>query len=135
MRWVFAVARGVHPESSAKILQARRQTEAALEQYMALKAPAIRGGASRLTDLLMFVIGPLQAIAQSMAEDMLISKVIGLTHLDKLMEELILIDDEPRSTLSFTCSFKFPVHASFYFSWKLACRQHSLRSTFKRQAI
>uniref|UniRef100_A0A914W4M7 Uncharacterized protein n=1 Tax=Plectus sambesii TaxID=2011161 RepID=A0A914W4M7_9BILA len=90
------VARGVQPESSAKILQARRQTEAALEQYIGLKTPSTTGGVSRLTDLLMFVLSPLQATAQSMAEDMLISKVIGLTNLDKLMEELILIDDEPR---------------------------------------
>jgi len=90
------VARGVQRESSSKILQARRQTKAALEQYMALKAPSTAGGVSRLTDLLMFVLCPLQAIAQSMAEDMLISKIVGLTNLDKLMEELILIDEEPR---------------------------------------
>ncbi|CAD5233879.1 unnamed protein product [Bursaphelenchus xylophilus] len=87
------VARGLSNESVMKVLDTRRRIFSALEFY----AKSRHGeNSSRVGDLTFFILSPLQSLARSISEDILVSKLSGMARIDMLMEELILEDTEPK---------------------------------------
>uniref|UniRef100_A0A9J2Q5Z2 NR LBD domain-containing protein n=1 Tax=Ascaris lumbricoides TaxID=6252 RepID=A0A9J2Q5Z2_ASCLU len=78
------------------VLSTRRQIFAALEHYLDTKIPS---DANRLGDLTFFILSPLQTLANMISEDILVSKLSGVAHLDQLMEELILSDTDEQKIL------------------------------------
>ena len=88
------VARGLSNENVMKVLDTRRRLFSALEHYTRVKNPA---DTNRIGDLTFFILGPLQSLAKSISEDVLVTKLSGMARIDLLMEELILEDTEPKS--------------------------------------
>ncbi|KAI6192911.1 hypothetical protein M3Y99_01907500 [Aphelenchoides fujianensis] len=87
------VARGLSNESVMKVLDTRRRIFSALEHYVRTKQPYDQ---CRVGDLTFFILSPLQGLAKSISEDVLLSKLSGIAELDTLMEELMLEDTEPK---------------------------------------
>lgn len=83
------VAKGLSSGSVMQVLATRRQIFSALEHYVDTKIP---GDANRIGDLTFFILSPLQSLANMISEDILVSKLSGVAHIDQLMEELILAD-------------------------------------------
>uniref|UniRef100_A0A915BGI0 Nuclear hormone receptor family member nhr-35 n=1 Tax=Parascaris univalens TaxID=6257 RepID=A0A915BGI0_PARUN len=90
------VAKGLSSGSVMHVLSTRRRIFAALEHYLDTKIPS---DASRLGDLTFFILSPLQTLANMISEDILVSKLSGVAHLDQLMEELILSDTDEQKIL------------------------------------
>lgn len=88
------VARGLNGDSVMKVLQTRRKIFAALENYIDSKTPR---DANRIGDLTFFILSPLQSLAKSLSEDVLMTKMSGAARIDQLMEELILEDTDPKA--------------------------------------
>jgi hypothetical protein len=88
------VARGLSNESVMKVLQTRRQLFGALEHYIRNKTPVDQ---NRIGDLTFFILSPLQSLAKSISEDVLVTKLSGMARVDLLMEELILEDTEDKA--------------------------------------
>ncbi|VDK18090.1 unnamed protein product [Anisakis simplex] len=91
------VAKGLSSSSVMHVLSTRRQIFSALEHYVTSKIPA---DPNRLGDLTFFILSPLQTLANMISEDLLVSKLSGVAHLDQLMEELILCDPGEQKVLS-----------------------------------
>ncbi|KHN77779.1 Nuclear hormone receptor family member nhr-35 [Toxocara canis] len=91
------VAKGLTNGSVMHVLSTRRQIFAALEHYVNTKIPS---DANRLGDLTFFILSPLQTLANMISEDILVSKLSGVAHLDQLMEELILSDTDEQKMFS-----------------------------------
>jgi hypothetical protein len=87
------VAKGLSNESVMKVLDTRRKIFASLENYTKNKMPK---DPNRLGDLTFFILSPLQSLAKSISEDVLVAKLSGVARIDQLMEELILEDSEPK---------------------------------------
>lgn len=87
------VAKGLSNESVMKVLDTRRRIFSALEHYIKSKREM---DSSRIGDLTFFILSPLQSLAKSISEDILVSKLSGMARIDMLMEELILEDTEPK---------------------------------------
>jgi len=87
------VARGLNGDSVMKVLQTRRKIFAALENYINSKTP---NDPNRIGDLTFFILSPLQSLAKSLSEDVLMTKMSGAARIDQLMEELILEDTDPK---------------------------------------
>lgn len=88
------VARGLSNENVMKVLDTRRRLFSALEYYVRTKNPA---DPNRIGDLTFFILSPLQSLAKSISEDVLVTKLSGMARVDLLMEELILEDTEPKA--------------------------------------
>uniref|UniRef100_A0A7E4V311 Nuclear receptor domain-containing protein n=1 Tax=Panagrellus redivivus TaxID=6233 RepID=A0A7E4V311_PANRE len=87
------VARGLSRESVMKVLQTRRKIFTSLEHYVntkTIKDP------HRVGDLTFFILSPLQSLAKSMSEDVLMSKMSGVARIERIMEELILEDSDAK---------------------------------------
>ncbi|KAI1722930.1 ligand-binding domain of nuclear hormone receptor domain-containing protein [Ditylenchus destructor] len=76
-----------------KVLRTRRKIFAALHEYTQKKFPR---EPDRIGDLTFFILSPLQSLAKSVSEDVLVTKLSGVARIDQLMEELILEDTEPK---------------------------------------
>lgn len=87
------VAKGLNGDSVMKVLQTRRKIFAALENYINSKTPK---DPNRIGDLTFFILSPLQSLAKSLSEDVLMTKMSGAARIDQLMEELILEDTDPK---------------------------------------
>ncbi|VDD89992.1 unnamed protein product [Enterobius vermicularis] len=85
------VARGLSSESRNKILESRRQVFDALQYYVNNKIPS---DPNRIGDLTFFILSPLQTLANTISEDILVSKLAGVARIDQLMEELILAEGD-----------------------------------------
>lgn len=81
------VARGLSNENVMKVLDTRRRIFSALEHYVRAKNPA---DTHRIGDLTFFILSPLQSLAKSISEDVLVTKLSGMARIDLLMDELIL---------------------------------------------
>lgn len=88
------VTRGLSNENVMKVLDTRRRLFSALEHYVHAKNPT---EPSRIGDLVFFILSPLQSLAKSISEDVLVTKLSGMARVDLLMEELILEDTEPKT--------------------------------------
>ncbi|KAH7710998.1 Protein NHR-35 b [Aphelenchoides avenae] len=89
------VARGLSNESIMKVLETRRKIFASLQSYVDNKIPR---DANRIGDLTFFILSPLQSLAKSISEDVLVAKLSGVARIDMLMEELILEDNDPKES-------------------------------------
>ncbi|KAI6209772.1 hypothetical protein M3Y96_00256100 [Aphelenchoides besseyi] len=87
------VARGLSNESVMKVLDTRRRIFNALEHYVRTKTPV---DINRVGDLTFFILSPLQGLAKSISEDVLLTKMSGIAQIDLLMDELMLEDTEPK---------------------------------------
>ncbi|KAI6205041.1 Zinc finger and Nuclear hormone receptor domain containing protein [Aphelenchoides besseyi] len=87
------VARGLSNESVMKVLDTRRRIFNALEHYVRTKTPV---DLNRVGDLTFFILSPLQGLAKSISEDVLLTKMSGIAQIDLLMDELMLEDTEPK---------------------------------------
>ncbi|KAK0401552.1 hypothetical protein QR680_015850 [Steinernema hermaphroditum] len=87
------VAKGLSAQSYQKILNTRRAIYKALEFYENTKIPKPNEG--RMGDILFTMLSPLQTFANMVSEDVLVTKLSGVAHLDRLMEELILAGSGP----------------------------------------
>uniref|UniRef100_A0A914C5D3 Uncharacterized protein n=1 Tax=Acrobeloides nanus TaxID=290746 RepID=A0A914C5D3_9BILA len=87
------VAKGLSNESVMKVLETRRKIFAALENYVKNKVPQ---DPNRIGDLTFFILSPLQSLAKTISEDVLVTKLSGVARIDMLMEELILEDSDPK---------------------------------------
>uniref|UniRef100_A0AC34F757 NR LBD domain-containing protein n=1 Tax=Panagrolaimus sp. ES5 TaxID=591445 RepID=A0AC34F757_9BILA len=85
------VAKGLSGESVMKVLQTRRKIYASLEHYVNSKSVK---DPSRVGDLTFFILSPLQSLAKSLSEDVLMTKMSGVARIDHLMEELVLEDSD-----------------------------------------
>jgi hypothetical protein len=85
------VAKGLSGESVMKVLQTRRKIFASLEHYINTKSVK---DPSRIGDLTFFILSPLQSLAKSLSEDVLMTKMSGVARIDHLMEELVLEDSD-----------------------------------------
>jgi hypothetical protein len=88
------VARGLSNENVMKVLDTRRRIFASLEHHVRTKRPM---DPNRIGDLTFFILSPLQSLAKSISEDVLVTKLSGMARVDLLMEELILEETEPKS--------------------------------------
>ncbi|TKR73321.1 hypothetical protein L596_020643 [Steinernema carpocapsae] len=87
------VAKGISRQSYQKVLNTRRAIYKALEFYENTKIPKPAEG--RIGDILFTMLSPLQTFANMVSEDVLVTKLSGVAHLDRLMEELILAGSGP----------------------------------------
>uniref|UniRef100_A0A1I7YZK5 Nuclear receptor domain-containing protein n=1 Tax=Steinernema glaseri TaxID=37863 RepID=A0A1I7YZK5_9BILA len=87
------VAKGLSVQSYHKVLNTRRAIYKALEFYENTKIPKPAEG--RMGDILFTMLSPLQTFANMVSEDVLVTKLSGVAHLDRLMEELILAGSGP----------------------------------------
>ena len=85
------VAKGLSGESVLKVLQTRRKIFATLEHYINSKSVK---DLNRIGDLTFFILSPLQSLAKSLSEDVLMTKMSGVARIDHLMEELVLEDSD-----------------------------------------
>jgi hypothetical protein len=85
------VAKGLSGESVMKVLQTRRKIFASLEHYINTKSVK---DPHRIGDLTFFILSPLQSLAKSLSEDVLMTKMSGVARIDHLMEELVLEDSD-----------------------------------------
>ncbi|KAK5971797.1 hypothetical protein GCK32_020713, partial [Trichostrongylus colubriformis] len=74
------------------VLNTRRRIFSALEHYVRTRKHDEK---TRLGDLTLFVLSPL--LANSICEDILVTKLSGVARLDVLMEELMLADAEEQN--------------------------------------
>nr|CDJ83057.1 Zinc finger and Nuclear hormone receptor domain containing protein [Haemonchus contortus] len=88
------VAKGLSPLAVTTVLNTRRRIFSALEHYVRTRKHDER---TRLGDLTLFVLSPLSSLANSICEDILVSKLSGVARLDVLMEELMLADAEEQN--------------------------------------
>uniref|UniRef100_A0A914W768 NR LBD domain-containing protein n=1 Tax=Plectus sambesii TaxID=2011161 RepID=A0A914W768_9BILA len=91
------VARKVSAEGADRIHTIRRQLCTVLEHYVTENKPNQYG---RTNDLLLFFIGPLQALSSMLAEDIFITKLAGLAEIDKLIERLYLCTGDSDNILA-----------------------------------
>ncbi|VDN51799.1 unnamed protein product [Dracunculus medinensis] len=85
------VAKGLSKNTVMHVLSTRRKIFNALESYLVNQIPQ---DPNRLGDLTFFILSPLQSLAKMISEDILVSKLSGVAHIGKLMEELILADSD-----------------------------------------
>ncbi|MFH4984387.1 hypothetical protein AB6A40_011096 [Gnathostoma spinigerum] len=98
------VAKGLTSTSVMQVLAARRRIYNALEHYVRSKALS---DPNRLGDLMYFILPPLQLLANIISEDVLVSKLSGMAHIDQLMEELILVDTDRKMLSRFPNDFYY----------------------------
>lgn len=91
------VAKGLSSPSVMKVLDTRRKIFAGLESYIRKKKP---NDTTRIGDLTFFILSPLNSLASSISEDILVTKLSGVARLDVLMEELILVDANEQKNIS-----------------------------------
>ncbi|CAI4227356.1 unnamed protein product [Auanema sp. JU1783] len=91
------VAKGLSPHSVLKVLETRRRIFSALESYVRKNKPS---DVSRIGDLTFFVLTPLTSLANSVSEDVLVTKLTGVARIDMLMEELILADADQKPNIT-----------------------------------
>uniref|UniRef100_A0A0K0DMB1 NR LBD domain-containing protein n=1 Tax=Angiostrongylus cantonensis TaxID=6313 RepID=A0A0K0DMB1_ANGCA len=91
------VAKGLSPLAVTTVLNTRRRIFTALEYYLRTNKHDEK---TRLGDLTLFLLSPLSSLANSFCEDILLSKLSGLAHIDVLIEELMLagIEDQSKCT-------------------------------------
>uniref|UniRef100_A0A915D0I6 Uncharacterized protein n=1 Tax=Ditylenchus dipsaci TaxID=166011 RepID=A0A915D0I6_9BILA len=87
------VAKGLSSNSVMRVLETRRKIFCALQDYAQQK---YADAPNRIGDLTFFILSPLQSLAKSVSEDVLVTKLSGVARIDQLMEELILEDTEPK---------------------------------------
>ncbi|KAK5967984.1 hypothetical protein GCK32_022285, partial [Trichostrongylus colubriformis] len=87
-------AKGLSPLAVTTVLNTRRRIFSALEHYVRTRKHDEK---TRLGDLTLFVLSPLSSLANSICEDILVSKLSGVARLDVLMEELMLADAEEQN--------------------------------------
>ncbi|KJH40126.1 Ligand-binding domain of nuclear hormone receptor [Dictyocaulus viviparus] len=88
------VAKGLSPLAVTTVLNTRRRIFSALEYYVKIYKHEDK---TRLGDLTLFLLSPLSSLANSVCEDVLLSKLSGVARLDGLMEELMLADAEEQN--------------------------------------
>ncbi|EYB93104.1 hypothetical protein Y032_0186g1079 [Ancylostoma ceylanicum] len=91
------VAKGLSPLAVTTVLNTRRRIFSALEHYVRTRKNDEK---TRLGDLMLFVLSPLSSLANSVCEDILVTKLSGVARLDVLMEELMLADAEEQNKCS-----------------------------------
>ncbi|CAJ0610017.1 unnamed protein product [Cylicocyclus nassatus] len=88
------VAKGLSPLAVTTVLNTRRRIFSALEHYVRTRKFDEK---TRLGDLTCFLLSPLSSLANSICEDILVTKLSGVARLDVLMEELMLADAEEQN--------------------------------------
>uniref|UniRef100_A0A1I7XVJ1 NR LBD domain-containing protein n=1 Tax=Heterorhabditis bacteriophora TaxID=37862 RepID=A0A1I7XVJ1_HETBA len=85
------VAKGLSSQAVMNVLDTRRRIFSALEHYVKTRKSEEN---TRIGDLTFFMLSPLSSLANSVSEDILVTKLSGVARIDILMEELILADAE-----------------------------------------
>ncbi|CAD6188829.1 unnamed protein product [Caenorhabditis auriculariae] len=88
------VAKGLSPGAVIPVLETRRKIFGALEHYLKKNKPT---DTTRVGDLTFFFLSPLATLANSLSEDIMVTKLSGVARIDVLMEELVLRDTDEQT--------------------------------------